>query len=38
MTVKGGFTIRYFDFAAGVLTLLVLGCISKSCLCVRRLL
>lgn len=38
MTVKGGFTIRYFDFAAGVLTLLVLGCISKSCLCIRRLL
>lgn len=36
MTVKGGFTIRYFDFAAGVFTLLVAGCVMKMICCVKR--
>ncbi|MBO5510928.1 MAG: hypothetical protein J6B24_04255 [Clostridia bacterium] len=37
MSVKGGFTIRYFDFAAGVFTLLVAGCVVKALCCVKRL-
>ncbi len=37
VSVKGGFTIRYFDFAAGVFTLLVAGCVVKALCCVKRL-
>lgn len=37
MSVKGGFTIRYFDFAAGVFTLLVAGCVVKALCYVKRL-
>lgn len=36
MSVKGGFTIRYFDFAAGVFTLLVAGCVVKALCCVKK--
>lgn len=36
MSVKGGFTIRYFDFAAGVLTLMIAGCILKGCCCIKK--
>ena len=37
VSVKGGFTIRYFDFAAGVFTLLMAGCVVKALCCVKRL-
>jgi hypothetical protein len=37
VSVKGGFTIRYFDFAAGAFTLLVAGCMMKALCCVKRL-
>ena len=37
VSVKGGFTIRYFDFAAGAFTLLVAGCVLKALCCVKRL-
>jgi hypothetical protein len=36
MTVKGGFTIRYFDLAAGMLLLMVAGCFIKGCCCLKR--
>ena len=36
VSVKGGFTIRYFDFAAGAFTLLVAGCVLKALCCVRK--
>lgn len=36
MDVTGGFTIRYFDFALGVLGLMVAGCLFKGCLCLKR--
>ena len=36
MLVKGGFTIRYFDFAAGALTILVAGCIMRACYCLKK--
>ena len=36
MSVKGGFTIRYFDFAAGAFTLLVAGCMMKALCCVKK--
>lgn len=36
MSVKGGFTIRYFDFAAGVFTLLMAGCVVKALCCVKK--
>ncbi len=31
MDMTGGFTIRYFDFALGVLGLMVAGCLWKGC-------
>ena len=37
VSVKGGFTIRYFDFAAGAFTLLLAGCMIKALCCVRKL-
>ena len=37
MSVTGGFTIRYFDLAAGAMTLLVAGCMIKALCCVKRL-
>ena len=37
VSVRGGFTIRYFDFAAGAFTLLVAGCMIKALCCVKRL-
>jgi hypothetical protein len=36
MSVTGGFTIRYFDFAAGAFTLLVAGCMMKALCCVKK--
>ena len=36
MDVTGGFTIRYFDFAMGVLGLSLLACILKGCSCLKR--
>ena len=36
VSVKGGFTIRYFDFAAGAFTLLVVGCVLKALCCVKK--
>ena len=36
MSVKGGFTIRYFDFAAGAFTLLLAGCVMKALCCVKK--
>lgn len=36
VSVKGGFTIRYFDFAAGAFTLLVAGCMIKALCCVKK--
>ena len=36
MTVKGGFTLRYFDLAAGMLLLMVAGCFIKGCCCLKR--
>ena len=37
MSVTGGFTIRYFDLAAGAMTLLLAGCMIKALCCVKRL-
>lgn len=31
MDMSGGFTIRYFDFALGILGLMVAGCLLKCC-------
>ena len=36
VSVTGGFTIRYFDLAAGAMLLLVAGCMVKAMCCVRR--
>ena len=36
MSVTGGFTIRYFDLAAGAMTLLLAGCMIKALCQVRR--
>ena len=38
MSVSGGFTIRYFDLAAGAMLLLVAGCMVKAMCCVRKML
>ena len=38
MSVSGGFTIRYFDLAAGAMLLLVAGCMIKAMCCVRKML
>ena len=36
VSVTGGFTIRYFDLAAGAMLLLAAGCMVKAMCCVRR--
>ena len=36
MSVTGGFTIRYFDLAAGAMLMLVAGCMLKGLCCVRK--
>ena len=36
MSVTGGFTIRYFDLVAGVVTLILAGCVLKALCRVRR--
>ncbi len=36
MAVKGGFTIRYFDLAVGMLLLLAAGCLIKGCCRLKR--
>ena len=36
MSVTGGFTIRYFDLAAGAMTLLLAGCMIKALCCVKK--
>lgn len=36
MSVRGGFTIRYFDFAAGAFTLLIAGCVMRALCCVKK--
>ena len=36
VSVKGGFTIRYFDFAAGAFTLLLAGCVMKALCCFKK--
>lgn len=36
MDVSGSFTIRYFDFALGILGLAIVSCISKGCVCLKR--
>ena len=36
MSVRGGFTIRYFDFALGVVGLAIAGCLMKGCGCLKR--
>ena len=36
MSVTGGFTIRYFDLAAGAFTLLLAGCMIKALCCVKK--
>ena len=36
MAVQGDFTIRYFDLAAGVLALAAVGCLIKTCCCLKR--
>ena len=37
VSVTGGFTIRYFDLAAGAITLMLAGCMIKALCCVRKL-
>ena len=37
MSVTGGFTIRYFDLAAGAITLMLAGCMIKALCCVKKL-
>ncbi len=37
VSVTGGFTIRYFDLAAGAMTLMLAGCMIKALCCVRKL-
>ena len=36
MGVSGSFTIRYFDFALGVVGLAIAGCIMKGCCCIKK--
>ena len=36
MGLSGSFTIRYFDFALGVLGLAIAGCLMKGCGCLKR--
>ena len=36
MGLSGSFTIRYFDFALGVLGLAIAGCLVKGCGCLKR--
>ena len=36
MNLRGGFTIRYFDLAAGALVLATAGCLIKLCCAVKR--
>ena len=36
MSLSGGFTIRYFDFALGVLGLMVAGCLWKGCCFLKK--
>ena len=38
VSVTGGFTIRYFDLAAGAMLLLAAGCMVKAMCCVRKML
>ena len=35
-TLSGGFTIRYFDLAAGAMLMLLAGCMVKAMGCVRK--
>ena len=35
-TLSGGFTIRYFDLAAGAMLMLVAGCMVKAMCCMRK--
>lgn len=36
MGVSGSFTIRYFDFALGILGLAIVKCMAKGCRCLGR--
>lgn len=36
MGVSGSFTIRYFDFALGILGLAIVKCMTKGCRCLGR--
>ena len=36
VSVTGGFTIRYFDLAAGAMLMLAAGCAIKAMCCVRK--
>ena len=36
MSVTGGFTIRYFDRAAGAMLMMAAGCVLKGMCCVRK--
>ena len=36
MGVGGSFTIRYFDFALGILGLAIVGCMTRGCRCLGR--
>ena len=36
MGVSGSFTIRYFDFALGILGLAIVKCVTKGCHCLGR--
>ena len=37
MRLGGHFTIRYFDFALGILGLALAGCLTRGCGCLKRL-
>lgn len=36
MGVQGDFTIRYFDLAVGALAMVAVGCLIKTCCCLKR--
>ena len=36
MDVTGSFTIRYFDFALGILGMAIASCMAKGCGCLKR--
>ena len=36
MTTRGGFTIRYFDLASGMLTVLAAACLLKGYCCLKK--